>query len=166
MLLFIYFYLYWITDFQDVIEAINEKKPTTSIPVFSVENCTNPAAGSGQSFGFSTPVMNLKTEHGNFDLLSGVFTVKTRGTYLLNFNAHVQLTSGSSDHRFDLKINGKTVAVSYNQSSVGTSGWQPVVLMALVPLKTGDKVGIFSFCGKLYESTDWKTRFHGILLMD
>ena len=101
-------------------------------------------------------------EHGDFDLSSGIYTVKTAGIYLLNFNALVNLHARSRTHCFDLKVNDKTVAVSYNYSE--TLGDQPAVISAMVPLNVGDRVGIFANCGKLYQDKFSKTRFFGILL--
>ena len=151
------------TDLQDQIQAIGEKQSSTCVPVFSVENCTNLAAAKGESFGYSTSLIDAQTEHGVFDLPTGIFTVETAGTYQFNFNAYVILDPAvSSAHRFDLKVNGETGAVSYNDS-VSTC-YQPAVISALLPLNTGDKVGIFSVKGKLYQSATFKTRFFGILL--
>lgn len=73
-----------VVDFQDHIQVINNKKPATDIPVFSVINCTNRRAVISESFGFSTSVMDSEKKHGNFDLSAGVFNVQTEDTYLLN----------------------------------------------------------------------------------
>ena len=119
------------------------------MPVFSVENCSNPEAAENDFLGFSTFAMQAKTQHGNFDLPSGIFTVETAGisalAYQLNFNAHVQIATNDNLtwRQFDLQINGKTVAISYNQSA--SESYHPAVISALLPLDAGDKVGIFAY---------------------
>lgn len=154
--------LIFSTDLLAQIQAIGEKKSSACVPVFSVENCTNPSAVKGESFGFSTSLIDAQTDHGVFDLPTGLFTVETAGTYQLNFNAYVKLDSAvCSDHLCNLRVNGKIVAVSYNHSK--TLGYQPAVISALLPLDAGDKVGIFAFKGHLYQSATFKTRFFGIL---
>lgn len=111
--------------------------------------------------------MEARTEHGDFDLPTGIFTVETAGIYHLNFIGHVYLTSSGRDHRFDLRVNGEIVAISLNQSAVETSGYYSAVLSALIPLKSGDKVGVFASRGKIYEETGFcKSRFYGLLLLD
>lgn len=138
----------------------------TCVPVFSVEKCTNPAAVKGQSFGYSTSLIDANINHGHFDLPSGTFTVKTAGTYQLDFNALVSLTTGNQYHRVDLKINGESKAASCNYSSLETAGYQPVVITALVSLKTGDVVGIYAYQGKLYQDADHKSRFSAVLFSE
>ena len=134
----------------------------TNVPVFSVKNCTNPEAFKGESLSYSTFETEAKTAHGNFDLPSGIFTVKTAGNYQLYFSTHVGFTIGGLNHGFALKINDTIVAASFN-----SAGYQPVGISALVSTKTGDKVGIFALrSGKLYQSYKHETRFYGNLLLD
>ena len=111
--------------------------------------------------GFSTFVMETKTEHGDFDLSSGIYTIKTAGVYKLDFHAHVDLETGSEVHHFNLNVNKNPVAVSYN---CGSNGSLQAVISALLPLKAGDEVGIFAVEGELFEDEDCITRFFGILL--
>lgn len=136
------------------------------MPVFSAENCTNPAADEGQSFGYSNFLIDTNTNHVHFDLPSGTFTVKTAGTYQLNFNALVFLSTSTKSIRVYLKINGQTKAASLNYSNVETGGYQPVVISALVALKTGDVVGIYAFTGKLYQDDDHKPQFSAVLFFE
>ena len=70
--------------------------------------------------------MEAKSHHGDFDLSTGIYTVKTAGNYLLNFNGLVDINAGSRRHQFDLIVNDKTVATSYNDSD--TLGYQPAVI--------------------------------------
>lgn len=145
-----------------------EKKSASCVPVFSVESCTNPSAARGQSYGFSLFVTEPKTEYGDFDLATGIFTAKTAGNYLLNFTGHAHLVAAHrAGQMIMLKINSKRVALSYNYSSVETSGFQPAVISVVVPLKVGDRVGIFANSGKLYDDDGgYKTRFYGLLFLD
>jgi len=137
-----------------------------SIPVFSVEQCTNPEAAQGEYFGYSTFLMDAQTVHGELNLSSGIYTVKTAGKYQLNFNGHVYLAIGSLNHRVDMRINGKIAAVSQNRSSVETSGNQPLVISVLLSLKKGDQVGVCAFSGRLEQNATNKTRFYGILFSE
>ena len=145
---------------------MRDKNFVTAVPVFSVRDCINPDA-SVHSYGFSTSVIETNTDHGNFDLPSGIFTVKTAGNYLLNFNTHVDLDEQDEDRwarRMHLKVNGETEVSSNNYSS--TSGIQSVVMTALLTLKTGDKVGVSGFLGELHEVEVYHTQFFGILLFN
>lgn len=144
--------------------AAIKKKSATCVPVFSAEGCTNPEAVNGQSFAFSTFAMEAKTEHGEFDLPSGIFTVQTAGNYLLNFTGHVELLAGNKWQQAELKINGVRVAISYNLSQ--SNGYQPAVISVLVPLKVDDRVGVFAHTGKLYDEGPYKTRFYGVLFLE
>lgn len=145
---------------------MRDKNFVTAVPVFSVRDCINPDE-SFHAYGFSTSVIETNTDHGNFNLPSGIFTVKTTGNYLLNFNTHVDLDQQDEDRwarRMHLKVNGETEVSSNNYSS--TSGIQSVVMTALLTLKTGDKVGVSGFLGELHEVEVYHTQFFGILLFD
>lgn len=110
-------------------------------------------------------MIEAKTQHGDFDLLTGIYSVKTAGNYLLNFSCHVYFeVAGGKRNRFNLKVNNKTVAMSCSVSDA--FGDQPAVISVLLPLYTGDKVGIFADSGQLYDGEDFKTRFFGILFLD
>ena len=133
---------------------MSNRNSATCVPVFSVENCVNPSATSGQSYGFSSFVTAANTEHGDFDLPSGIFTVKTPGNFQLNFYSYsylAVLSASNISHRVELKVNDKVAAVSLNQSSVETGGFHNTVISALLPLRTGDKIGVFASAGKLYQ---------------
>lgn len=110
---------------------IGEKKSSTCLPVFSVENCINLSAAKGESFGFSTFIINARSEHGVFEFPSGIFTAETTGTYQLTLSALVYLSPGSQKHRFDLKVSEETVAFSHNDST--SKGYQSAVLSTLLP---------------------------------
>ena len=75
---------------------------------------------------------NVRTEHGVFDLPSGIFTAETTGTYQLTFSSLVYLSPGSQKHSFDLKVSEETLAFSYSDST--SKGYQPAVLSTLLPL--------------------------------
>ena len=148
--------------------ARSNGKLATCVLVFSVEKCTNPAAVKGQSFGYSTFLIDANINHVDFDLPSGTFTVKTAGNFQMDFNALVSLSTRKKPHRFDLKINGETKAVSVNHSSSETRdlAYQPVVISALVSLKIGEVAGIYASEGKLYQDDDHKSRFSAVLFFE
>ncbi len=52
--------------------------------------CINPEADEGQSFGYSTLEFETKSDHGTFDMATGIFTVKTAGIYQFNFSGFVK----------------------------------------------------------------------------
>lgn len=146
---------------------MNEKSSTSTIPIFSARNCLNPASFKGTSFAYSALDFDTKEEHGLFDQSSGIFTAKTAGFYQFNFNGHVFVDGRNFVHQFLLKVDGIIKAVSYTHfSSLETTAYIPVSLSALVPLKTGEKVGVFvGYAGKLYEAPPtYVTRFCGILV--
>ena len=135
------------------------------VPVFGAANCINPDAFQGQSFGFSALEFDTKREHGSFKLKTGIFTVKTPGLYLFNFSAHVSTFSSCRSHCISLKVDGIVKAVFDTKTSAHEKEYQAVVLSALVPLKTGGKVGVYLTEGKLFQlgTEGHVARFSGIL---
>lgn len=123
----ILYFGYLSADLQEQIKSVSMKKSAPCAPVYPVEHYTNSSASTRRSFGFST------------------FVTET--------HAHAYFESGRIRH-FELKVNDRTFAVSYNYSE--TSGGQPAVISALLPLKADDKVGIFAFRGELYASIKTK----------
>lgn len=155
-------YFFFSIDLQDEIQAIRNKDVPTCVPVFSVDEISNPRAAPGEFFGFSSFVMKPKTEHGDFDLHTGTFTVKTAGNYLLNFSAFILLSSKSPIHEIVLGVNGEATASFLNESSV--VGHQLATISVLLPLKSGDKVCICTNQGELYVDEEYNmARFFGIL---
>jgi len=66
----------------------------------------------------------------------------------------------------ELKVNDNVAGASLNQSAVETAGYETAIISALLPLKTGNKVGVFASIGNLYQMGLYKTRFYGILFSD
>ena len=139
------------------------RNSTNVVPVFSVKNLNGSTATSRQYISFSTSEFNTETKHGDFDLASGLFTVKTAGIYQLNFNGHVRLRKFRT-HHFELRVDGKRRAVSYISSS--SEGDQQVHLSTLSHLYIGDRVGVFRIEGQLHgePDSDFTSHFSGILL--
>lgn len=139
--------------------------------VFSVFKCTNPAAAAGQSFAYSSEgfIPNSK-EYGDFDLSSGIFTVKKAGVYQFHFNSHVLMDNSGSRYsrKFELRVNGSMKAIYHNEEyPSGHQVYHPVIISALLRLKPDDKIGVFSVTGKLHEDeTAYITRFYCILVSD
>ncbi len=140
---------------------------TTS--VFSVKNCTNPTAAAGQSFGFSALDFKTPADYGTFNLAKGIFTVKMPGLYQLNFSSHVlvNINSGAYIRHYEMRVDGSVKALYstylYPQSGV----YNPVLISALLPLKSGEKVGVFLVSGPLHEdATKYVTRFSCVYVSD
>ncbi len=134
------------------------------IPVFSAKGCTNPKASKNESFAYSITDFETKTEHGDFDLSTGIFTVKTNGLYHLQFTAHIETNKRVNYHRYDLRVDGIYKAVSFTQTSSENEQHQAIIISAYLPLKSGEKVGVFRVEGGLYEDIYHVSRFVGIIL--
>ncbi len=136
---------------------------TNVVPVFSVKNLNGSTATTRQYIPFSTFEFNTETKHGDFDLASGLFTVKTAGIYQINFNGHVRLWYIRT-HHFELQVNGKRKAVSYT-SSYSSEGYHQIDLSALLHLYIGDMVGVFQIEGQLHgePESDFVSTFSAIL---
>ena len=146
---------------------MGEKKQNIglAVPVFSVENCVNPTpAKKTISFGFSNLLIDTEAEHGQFDLSSGIFTAKTKGKYQLEFKAFAFFDSDNKNHRVQLRVNGCSRVNSENYSKRDITGYQAVVISALLPLEMGDKVGIYPESGKLYQDDTHQVQFYGTLI--
>ena len=102
-------------------------KKGSSIPVFSVKKCTNPNAVKDQSFAFSATDFMTESEHGDFELSTGIFSVKTPGVYQFQFTGHVLSTLilnqdiAVSNSRFELRVDGIMKAISYFSSGLTMS---------------------------------------------
>jgi len=134
------------------------------VPVFSVTTI-NYAATNNQFIPFSTFDFGTKTEHGDFNLRNGIFTVKTAGIYQFHFSGHVHLGRDTiwqeTAHHFEIRVNDKARALAY--TSMSGYHWGiilPVDLSAFMQLNSGDEVGVFRVKGSLL---DFGTRFSCIL---
>jgi len=113
-------------------------------------------------------------EHGDFDDLTKTFTVKTSGLYLLHFSGYYDAIRPSYNYTYDSGASVELMIAdpetpfaecinSYAVRSSKLIEYPPVVVSALLPLKAGDKIGVFVNWGKLHESSSFTTRFSGIL---
>ena len=144
----------------------NKKLAGRVVPVFGAANCINLDAFKGQSLGFSALEFDTKTEHGSFKLKTGIFTVKTPGFYQFSFSGHVSTFSSIRYSCISLKVDGIVKAVFDTKTSAYEKEYQAVALTALVPLKTGEKVGVYLTEGQLFQlgTEGHVARFSGILL--
>jgi len=150
-------------DLKDQIRTLASRKTTNVVPVFSVRY----AKGYDPKNKFYSLEFDTKTEHGDFDIKTGIFTVKTSGIYQFNFNGHAKMsTRNDRTHHFELRVNDKVKASFYISSKSEADGYQPVDLSALLNLNKGDSVGVFRVVGQLYEhyESNFFTRFSGTLL--
>lgn len=140
------------------------------MPVLSVTTL-NKADTLNQYIPFSNFDIDTKTEHGNFDLGTGIFTVKTAGIYQFQLSGHVQSTIESiwhnPTHHLEIRVNGKTRAISHVSETAYSGGViKPVDLSAFMQLNSGDKVGVFLLKGRLHidlSMHDFGTKFSCIL---
>ena len=136
-----------------------------SCPSFSAFKCANSEAPEGHSIGYANLDFETKGEHGSFHLSTGIFSVKTAGIYQLNFSGHVATNKDGHTHCYTIRVDGVVKAVYYSHTPTDEEWYQPVSLSALLPLKSGEKVGVYLGVGKLYEGfPQFITRFSGILL--
>lgn len=140
---------------------------TTS--VFSAKNCINPTAATGHSFGFSTVDFKTRADYGTFDLAKGIFTVKMPGLYQLNFSSHalVNVNSGAYIQNYEMRVDGTVKALYHTYMYPQHGVYNPVLISALLPLKSGEKVGVFSVSGSLHEdATKYITCFSCVFVSD
>jgi len=138
------------TGLQSQIQALTKRKSTIAVPVFSVVKCTNPSASINEPLSFASFEIETKKDYGDFDLKTGIFTVKKAGTFQLNFNG-LSVTE-SSRSQYELKVDGRRKSISYVKVT-SKNGFQPVVLSALLQLSVDQKVSINHVLGGLYETS-------------
>jgi len=158
------------------IQELNRSKIAATVPVFSVAVCTNPlespndqsrqaetAAASSpirnETLSFGTFEIETAMEYGDFNLKTGIFTVKKSDIFQFNFTGLTKINYGSRLHCFHLSVDGKSKSKSL--LSLGSSdGYQLIVISALLPLVTGQKVSIIRVEGDLYDAPNARaTRF-------
>lgn len=133
---------------------------TKKLGVFFAQKCTNPAVAAKQYFRFSET--ETDTEFGDFDISTGILTATKPGLYQFNFQSHVYVTSNSYIRRYELRVNDIRIAHYCNRefNLNSPSLHLPVSIFALLPLKSGDKVGVFKVNGPLYDDHNkYVTRF-------
>lgn len=124
--------------------------------VFLPQKCKNhTTADVNQSFTFLET--DTDAEFGDFDLSTGILAVTKPGLFQFNFNSHTHVTSISCNRRYELRVNGTVVAHCCNGefNSSASDLYLPVSIFALLPLKCGDKVGIFKVNGHLHEEASY-----------
>ena len=117
------------------------------VPVFSASKAVQQAAGPRVTY----QQLEIETceAHGSFDKATGVFTVKTTGNYLIQFNGTV-IVSGWC--KADLRVNDFSKAKSFiTPNSVENKG--SCNISSVLKLKSGDKVDVVIENGSLFEST-------------
>lgn len=145
-------------------ELLQTLLATTAVPVFSVKTCTNPAAERHQSLSFSSFDFDTRADYGDFDIQTGIFTIKTAGIFQFNFVGLVQIvTKELPTHQFELRVDGGTKAICFANSSSETKGYQNVVISTFIELEVGQKVGMYLQAGKLHDAPNTcTTRFSSI----
>ena len=106
----------------------------------------------------------MRADYGDFDLQTGIFTVKTAGIFQFNFVGIVQIVMKDfTTHQFELRVDGATKALCFANSCSETKGYQNVVISTFIQLKVGQKVGMYLQLGKLHDAPNTSTtRFSSI----
>ena len=108
---------------------------------------------------FASCTIETKTEYGDFDLKTGVFTVNKSGIFQLNFNGIAFLTESSPTCQFEMIVDGYRKSVSYLDLA-SSNGAEEVVLSALLQLEIGQKLSVIRISGGLCHPPDTRiTRF-------
>jgi len=124
--------------------------------------CTNPSPSEPESLTFATFEIETKKEYGEFDLKTGLFTVKKSGIFQFNFSGLADVSNGSRTHDFELMVDGESKSMSFLNMTVA-EGYQPVSLSAFLQLMPGQKVSMNLFEGALYDNPKTRaTRFSSV----
>ena len=132
-----------------------------AVPVFLASKALQGAAGKRVTY------LQLEIEtnkaHGSFNKDTGVFVVKTAGTYLVQFNG---VTCSKSCCEIILRVNEATKANSFCfHDAASHTLYGSIVVSTLMKLETGDKVDVFVKSGTVAESGSGAyNRFSAILL--
>ena len=138
------------------------------VPVFSASIAVQKLAGNRVTFK-QLDIEITDAAHGSFDRTTGVFTVKTSGIYLINFNGVGYGTTGTaSSSNITLRVNDVVKASSYcyyNGATTTTSRLYGSLSMSpVLKLDSGDLVDVFIVSGSLYEATGVFNSFSAVLL--
>ena len=160
--------LFEIIVLEEKMTTLTNRKLPSAIPIFSVRHCINPNAAAKQSFSYATHDFDAKTDHGQIDLPTGIFTVQTPGIYQLNFNSTIHIDSTYLKHCFHLRVDGACKASSLNVTTSETEIYQSVTISALLQLNKGQNVGVFILeSGRIYENAPgFVTLFSCTLFVD
>lgn len=113
--------------------------------------------------------MEERVEHGDFDLWSGIYTVKTAGNYLFTFTGLVGLNARSSTHKFNLLVfkggrfwSRPTISSPFSYNYSWSSGISLVDMTDVLLLDEGDEVRILANMGNLSQPAS----FTGFLMLN
>ena len=131
------------------------------VPIFSASKALDILAGKRVTF--SRLEIETCEAHGDFNKNTGVFTVKTTGAYLVQFNG---VTGNKGSCEVLLRVNEETKANSFCYHAAKTHHlFGSVVISIVLKLQSGDQVDVFVKNGNLVESTGAYNRFSAILLL-
>ncbi len=145
-----------VSGLQTQFQALKETKTAAPFPVFSVRECTNPSGSKNDSLFFASFEMETKKEYGNFDLKTGIFTVKKSGIFQFNFTGIVKLTGTVKVNQFDLTVDGSRKSLCF-ATSTASEGSQLVGISAILKLNIGQKVSMIRISGELYDAPGMRT---------
>lgn len=90
---------------------------------------------------------------------TGIFTTPKNGTYAFAFSCTKMTTTTAT--KVSLRLNGSNVATT---DLGNTAAYDSGSINAILKLKKGDQVILFLVSGILYDTTEYRTQFSGILL--
>jgi len=98
---------------------------------------------------------------------TGIFTVKIAGFYQFRYDA-LQLANNVNHYtHIELRVDGVKAAEFLSQSPTEKMDYEPIVLLTTLPLKEGQKVGVFLAGGMLYTAKPYyDTQFSGVCFPD
>ena len=132
----------------------------TMVPIFSASKATQGVVGIRLTF----ERLEIETceVHGAFNKDTGVFVVKTSGTYLIQFNG-VAAADYECRSEIILRVNGNAHANSFCYCGDGGPRRQqiPVVISTLATLRRGDWVDVFVERGTIVEITNNTSNYYG-----
>jgi len=112
-----------------------------------------------KTLAFASYEIEPNKEYGDFDLKTGIFTVKKPGIFHFNFNGLANISKGPRIHKVQLWVDGCVKSASYLNLTL-SDGYQPVLLSALQQLVTGQKVSVSIIDGELFDGPQTEaTRF-------
>lgn len=112
----------------------------TVATVFSVKTCTNLAAVRHQSLFLLSFDFDVRSDYVDFDLQTGIFSVKTAVILLFNLLGLIQIvTKDFPTHHIELRVDGATKVITFtNLISETNMGYQQVVIISTwIWLKVG-----------------------------
>ena len=124
----------------------------TTLVSFMVLRTTTFATTDGGVVTYDTSITNVG---GAMDVLTGVFTAPTAGTYSFFFNARANTASSNAY----IRVNGISQGIAW-----GAAAGDQMPSHATVKLEKGDRVDIFLGGGSVFDDIRHFTHFTGFLL--